>query len=184
MIRCHVEHRSEVQGRKLVGYASVYDQVTRIGRSYEVIAPTAFRSVLAKDPDVRVLFNHEEGQLLGRTSSGTARLWSDSVGLGYEVELPDTTLGRDVRVLAERGDLTGSSFGFLPGADELALADDGLQVRTHTDIRELRDVSPVTFPAYEGASVELRSLTIVRPDLGLRNKARLIRARHTMEVTR
>lgn len=182
MDRLHVQYRAEVEGRKLHGYASVFDQATRIGRSYEVIAPTAFRSVLKRDPDVRALWNHDENHLLGRTSSGTVRLWTDSVGLGYEVDLPDTQLGHDVRELARRGDITGSSFGFIPGEDEIAHAADGLQVRTHTDIRELRDVSPVTFPAYEGASVELRSLTIVQPNVRLLNHARLIRARHTKET--
>lgn len=178
--RLHVEYRSVVTGRKLEGYASVFDQVTKLSRSYEVIAPGAFDAVLDRNPDVRALFNHNEDYLLGRTASGTLRLYTDSTGLGYELDLPNTQLGNDVRELAERGDLTGASFGFIPGEDEWATAQDGLQVRTHTQIRELRDIAPVTFPAYEGATVALRSLTLARPNTALRNKSRLIRARQTI----
>ena len=56
---------------------------------------------------MRALFNHERGALLGRTCSGTLRLSEDGTGLRYEIDLPDTTVGRDVAALLERGDLTG-----------------------------------------------------------------------------
>lgn len=178
MQRLYVETRSVITGNKLEGYASVFDQATLLRSGYEVIARGAFDDVLRGNPDVRALFNHEESQLLGRTSSGTLRVYTDSRGLGYELELPNTQVGRDVRELAERGDLSGSSFAFAPGLDSWARAQDGKPVRTHTKIRELRDVSPVTFPAYEGTSVELRSLQISPVDHRRENLSRLIRARH------
>ena len=37
----------------------------------------------------------------------------DSNGLAFELSVPDTSAGRDVLALAERGDLGGMSFGFL-----------------------------------------------------------------------
>ena len=181
-VRVHVETRSELQGNRLTGYAAVYDQATKLASSYEALAAGAFDQVLERGDDVRALFEHNPGSLLGRTSSGTLRLWSDSQGLGFELDLPRTSLGNDVRELAERGDLTGASVGFVPEHDRRDLTADGLTLRTHTSVKMLRDVSPVTFPQYEGTSVMLRSLELATVDHGMRNRARLIRARHTIRI--
>jgi Escherichia/Staphylococcus phage prohead protease len=135
---------------------------------------TAFDRALAdKTTDVRALFNHDPSMLLGRESSGTLKLSVDSEGLPFEVDLPNTSVGRDVRELAERGDLTGASFGFIPGEDEWSRTKDGRQLRTHMSVARLVDVSVVTFPAYQGAGVMLRSLTAV-PESG---RSQLVRAR-------
>lgn len=167
--------RAEVVGRKLSGHASVFDQAADVGGHMESIAPTAFKRVL-DDPatDVRALWNHNPDHLLGRQASGTLRLGTDSQGLEFEVDLPDTTLGRDVQVLAERGDITGASFAFIPDEDEWSTRD-GVRMRTHTSVGRLLDVSPVTWPAYEGAEVALRSFPVGRP---ASVRSRLIRARH------
>lgn len=172
--RFSVECRSEVAGRKLTGYASVFNQAADLGNHFEVIGPTAFRSALA-DPttDVRALFNHDANMLLGRQSSGSLRLSTDSAGLHYEVDLPDTSLGRDVAALAERGDITGASFAFVPDQDEWSQRGVA-RVRTHTSVGRLVDVSPVTFPAYDGASTTLRSMDF---EIGTRRASQLVRAR-------
>jgi HK97 family phage prohead protease len=172
--RFAVETRSEIKGNQLRGYASVFDQYADLGNHLESIAPPAFKRAL-DDPstDVRALFNHDPSMLLGRQASGTLRIGTDSHGMEYEVDLPDTSLGRDVRALAERGDLSGSSFAFVPDEDEWSTRS-GRRVRTHTSVGRLVDVSPVTFPAYDGATVALRSFHFDQPS----GRSRLIRARH------
>jgi HK97 family phage prohead protease len=143
---------------KLGGYAAVFDQTTDLGwEGKERIGRRAFDATL-KDPatDVRALHNHDPQYLLGRQKSGTLRLSVDSRGLEYEIDLPDVEYARTVRVLAERGDLDGASFAFVPGDYEW---DDDHETRTHTSVARLVDVAPVTFPAYAGASTEARSLT-------------------------
>jgi HK97 family phage prohead protease len=45
--------------------------------------------------------------------------------LKVDIELPDTTVGRDVAVLVERGDLDGMSFGFRTVTDEWHTEDVG-----------------------------------------------------------
>lgn len=172
--RFAVECRSEVKGNLLIGYASVFDQAADLGNHFEVMGQQAFRSALA-DPvtDVRALFNHDPSLLLGRQASGTLRLGTDTHGLSYEVDLPDTTLGRDVRALAERGDITGASFAFVPGEDEWSTRGSS-RVRTHTSVARLVDVSPVTFPAYEGASTALRAMNFGPAN---RRRSQLVRAR-------
>jgi HK97 family phage prohead protease len=154
-----VKLRSEVKGNTLYGHAAVFDQETFIpGEGWEVMTRSAFDEVLDReDTDVRALFNHDMSMLLGRQSSGTLRLSVDSEGLPFEVDLPDTQLGRDVRVLLERGDLDGASFAWMPGESELRTRQAGGQVRAHTRVSRLVDVSVVTLPAYAGAGAALRS---------------------------
>lgn len=176
------EMRSEIKGNTLFGYASVFNQDTLIGGTYyERIAPGAFDNVLA-DPasDIRALYNHDPAMLLGRQSAGTLRLWTDSTGLGFEVDLPDTTVGRDVRTLAERGDLTGASFHFVPDKTDYALAPDGKQIRTRVTMKRVAEVSVVSFPYYEGTKVQLRAEDQADEDFVLKNKSALIKARHSI----
>lgn len=184
LTRFRVELRSELKkGRILEGHASVFGQGAELPGHIEMIAPTAFKRALS-DPrtDVRALFNHDPSQLLGRQSSGTLRISTDSQGLPFEIDLPDTTVGRDVQVLAERRDITGASFGFIPDEDEWDTVQ-GRRVRTHTSVGALVDVSPVTFPAYEGAGVALRSIDLSRLTIVTRREQLLrARARHLRRV--
>lgn len=172
MIRYQVRMEAEIKGRTLHGHAAVFGEQTfkTESRRAEMIASTAFDRVL-KDPatDVVGLLNHDPNMILGRQQSGTLRIGTDSEGLAFELDLPDTTVGNDVRELAERGDLSGASFGFLPDAFEFR---GGAQV--HTSVKFLRDIGPVTFPAYEGADTAVRSEFEQEPN----HRSQLIRVRH------
>jgi HK97 family phage prohead protease len=167
-----LEFRADGNTGKLGGYAAVFDQTTDLGFfGKERLSRSAFDAVLKlKDTDVRSLWNHNPQYLLGRQSTGTLRLSVDSTGLEYEVDLPDTQYARDVRALAERGDLDGASFSFIPGEWEW---DDRTETRTHTSVATLVDVAPVTFPAYSGASTEARSLD----SAAILQRSQLVRAR-------
>lgn len=174
MNRLLAEFRAEIQGNTLIGHASVFGQLAPINGGYEQMAPTAFdRALEAPETDVRALVNHNPTMVLGRQSAGTLRLSTDKEGLRFEVDLPDTSYAHDLRELISRGDVTGASFGFIPGEDSVGRAPDGKQVRTHTSVARLLDVSPVTWPAYEGATVALRH--IIFPGRTAREQA--IRAR-------
>jgi HK97 family phage prohead protease len=164
------EFRTVKSGKatKLVGYAAVFNCDSEdLGGFIERIAPGAFTDVLASNPDTRCLFNHDPNSLLGRTKSGTLVLSQDSTGLSYSCDVADTQCGRDVLTLAERGDLTQSSFAFrvdpAPGSQKWFDAA-GKETDMWSGVRrviyriaELADVSPVTTPAYPDASVSARS---------------------------
>jgi uncharacterized protein len=157
-VRFEAEFRSEVQGDRLSGHAAVFNRHAEIAGGYEAIAPTAFDEVLRSDPDVVAVINHDLGLVLDRTRTGTLKLAADSDGLAFEAKIPDTSYGRDLREQLAAGLMTGCSFGFIPGQDEVSRARDGRQLRTHTSIRRLVDVSVVTMPAYDGTDVRLRSI--------------------------
>lgn len=150
--RAAAETRAE--GRKLVGYAAVFDQETRIADFNEVIRRGAFSGSLADGKDKLALVDHDSGKVLARTKSGTLRLHEDERGLKFEIDLPETSLGRDILALACRGDLGGASFAFtVPDGGE-AWNGDRRELRSLT----VHEVSVVqSFPAYSGTSVSARS---------------------------
>ncbi len=152
-----VELREEGDTLTAIGYAAIFDRLSgNLGGFLERIEPGTFRSTL-KQADVTALFNHDPNHLLGRSSAGTLRLAEDDKGLRYEVDLPYTSLGRDVAELLRRRDLIGSSFGFRTISDEWGETEDGYPLRTLSEVA-LRDVGPVVYPAYSDTEASLRSL--------------------------
>lgn len=151
-------------GMRIAGEAVVFGQQAYVGDSfsgidYEVIDAGAFDEVLADAAlDVRLLYGHESTRLLGRSTSGTLRLVKTATGLSFEADLPDTSDGRDVYELIRRGDLTGCSFGFIPGEFEHLEDETGADVTVHTRIAEIWELTLTCFPVYQGTSVKLRSV--------------------------
>jgi len=136
----------------LTGHAAVFGSESGdLGGFREVIQRGAFRKVLKRDNlDVAALFNHDQNLILGRTTNGSLTLREDPRGLVYEVNVADTSYGRDLKVLLERGDVSQSSFAFRVRAEGQTWTDapDGTMIRTITEFDDLLDVSPVVFPAY------------------------------------
>lgn len=153
-----VELRAADDGAPVAfGYAAVFNRRSLdLGGFTEVIDRNAFAKTVT-EADVVGLWNHDEGRLLGRVSSGTLRLSTDDRGLAYEIDLPDTADGRDVAVLLGRGDVRGSSFGFRVIRDEWHQDDQGAVTRTLLEVA-LIDVSPVARPAYPDTDAAVRSL--------------------------
>jgi hypothetical protein len=155
-----VELRAAAEGSSspgtLHGYAAVYNRYSEdLGMFREKIAPGAFDQAAARC-DVRALVNHDVNLLLGRTSAGTLRLIPDAAGLRVEVDLPDTTAGRDVAESVRRRDLVGQSFSFTILEDSWEFSGD-VPIRTLEQIDELFDIGPVTFPAYTDTSAAVRA---------------------------
>jgi len=149
--------KSESGAAKLFGYALRFDSVYDMWEHTEEVAKGAFANTDMSD--IRVLFNHDNNQILGRTKAGTARTGIDANGLWYEVDLPNSPAGENVRVAVERGDIDQSSWGFIlrTNGDKWERRDGKLH-RVLTDVEEIFDVSPVTFPANPDTTVAKRSL--------------------------
>lgn len=163
--RSEVEFRASKDGSgpgTLFGYAAKYNKLSRnLGGFVERIAPGAFDKCLADGVRIMARYNHEV--LLGTTDAGTLRVWSDDEGLPYELDLPDTTAGRDLAVMSERRDVRFSSFAFhvAPGGDEWGFTEQDFPLRTLTGV-QLVDVAPVDDPAYLDTESGLRSLAEAR----------------------
>lgn len=148
------EMRAGDSGQVLAGYAAIFNSDADIGGWWiERIAPGAFAEAIGKD--VRALVDHDHGRVIGRTVAGTLRLGEDSRGLSVEIDLPDTTDGRDVGTLVQRGDLSGMSFGFVVTKQSWDETVDP-PIRTIEKV-DLHEVSVVAFPAYDATEIALRS---------------------------
>ena len=163
--KLNVEERADGMGPKITGYAAVFDKWSEdLGGFREKIRAGAFKKAIGKS-DVRGLFNHDSNYVLGRQSNGTLTIKEDKNGLWMEIDPPDTQIIRDL-VLApiKRGDIKEQSFAFViaEGGDEWknlrGEKPDEPATRTITEVDELFDVSPVTYPAYPDTSVALRSM--------------------------
>lgn len=163
--KLNVEERADGMGPKITGYAAVFDKWSEdLGGFKEKIRAGAFKKAIGKS-DVRGLFNHDSNFVLGRQSNNTLTIKEDKNGLWMEIDPPDTQIIRDL-VLApiKRGDIKEQSFAFViaEGGDEWknirGEKPDELATRTITEVDELFDVSPVTYPAYPDTSVALRSM--------------------------
>lgn len=153
------QFENDAENRRISGYAALYSTRSQYIGFYEIIAPGAFDNAIAKS-DVRCLFNHDPNLILGRTKSGTLRIKSDDKGLYYEVDVPDTPFGESVFNAIKRGDVSQSSFGFFVDEDrwfEERIDGKNCLVREILKIKELFDVSPVTYPAYHETSVSTRA---------------------------
>lgn len=151
----NIESRLDTKEGKdvVIGHAAVFNSLSEdLGGFREKIQPGAFDDVLGND--VRAYFNHDPNYLLGRTEAGTLRLSVDETGLRYELDVPDTTAGRDLKENMRLGNITQSSFAFTIGKDGDAWerAENGADIRTIKKVKRLYDVSPVSLPAYPSAN--------------------------------
>ena len=156
----------EAGTRTVEGHAAVFNERTLIGSRrfgfVEQIARGAFDDVLGDD--VRYLENHG-GMPFARTKSGTLRLSINDRGLFQSADFDTRNQqAMDHFSAIDRGDMDQMSFAFTILDDDVRqLPEDdpdfpGMVERTINKIGRLYDVSGVTYPAYEGADIGVRSL--------------------------
>jgi HK97 family phage prohead protease len=160
-----IEVREEGDGMTFTGYAAVFDSPSEPLPFIETIQRGAFKKSLRLRNDIKFLWNHDAGEILGSTRAKTLRLYEDERGLRVEGLLPNTSRGRDVAELLRRGDIDSMSFGFSVIRDDWS--SDGSQ-RTLKDVR-LHEVSLVAWPAYTATAgtVAVRGLDKVAERSGI-----------------
>ena len=127
----------------------------RFGKFVERIKAGAFGRALKKNPNVRILLNHNWDRDLGGTDSNL-KLEEDSIGLHARAVIHDHEVAEDAR----SGNLVGWSFGFCDTEDGVTITEeDGLPVRNVRDL-ELFEVSLLNrkaIPAYDGTLITVRA---------------------------
>ena len=160
------ELRADDVGHKLAGYAAVFGvEAIILGAWREEVAPGAYAKTIFEH-DIRALWNHDPNIVLGRNRAGTLRLFEDGRGLNTEIDPPDNEWGRPVFDAVARGDVTGMSISFLAVKQEWQRPPEGSRELPKRVVREakLYDVSPVTFPAFESATIGVRSAELGLPE--------------------
>lgn len=149
------------------------------------VLPGTFSASLGRGDDIRALFDHDPGKILGRRSAGTLRIEDSDRGLRVQIVPPDTTVGRDVIESIRRRDLTGMSIGFIVPEDGSEMLDeevDGKEVAVREISRmDLLEVSIVTWPVFPDTNVELNSLKMLREHQHERYRLRLARNAETVK---
>lgn len=157
-IRSTTEDESDYMSFR--GYAAVFNSPSQPLPFTETVLPGAFSKTLNSRNNIRMYLNHDSSMLLATTRAGTLRLQEDSKGLLVDADLPPTTVGRDLSILMQRGDVDSMSFGFSVPRGGDKYSDDG----SKRELKEVRlyEVSVVTgFPAYEATSASVRSVDIL-----------------------
>lgn len=154
-VACDLSIRAEGDGRTISGLVVPFGEPARVrdagGPPYvEVFQRGAFTKTLAeRRSPVKLLSQHDATRPIGVA----ALLEERDGGLFGEFRVSDTRHGNDQLALARDGALDSFSVGFAPVQH---VKRDGATVRTEV---KLREVSLVTFPAYESALVTgVRSL--------------------------
>lgn len=173
---------------QIAGYAAVYGRESvDLGGFVEIIEPGFFSGVLAGD--TRSLWNHNSDMPLGRTINGTLELRDDELGLHTVTTPPETSWGRDALISIGRGDVSQMSFAFTvgEGGERWYQREDGKVIRRLLagGCRELYDISPVTYPAYEATRVSVRAkdkaIELGQADQGKQNADSSAEARAELE---
>jgi len=155
------EIRETGEGMHFEGYAAVFNSPSEPLPFIERIAPGAFKRSIEARNDIKLLWNHDTGAVLGSTRAGTLRMYEDDRGLKVSAMLPNTSLGRDAAELLKRGDVDSMSFGFSVPQGGDSWSADGSE-RTLKSVR-LHEVSIVSFPAYSGTAgtTTVRGLDVI-----------------------
>ena len=147
---------------EIEGYVNAVERksrplMSRMGQFIERICKGAFKRALARNDDVKLLLNHDEGRVLGGTKEGNLVLEEDNIGLHARATINDAEVAQKAR----NGDLVGWSFGFNDVKDGVIQKrdEDGFPLRDVKDL-DLQEVSILDrskTPAYDGTLVAVRS---------------------------
>lgn len=151
--------RQEGEDRYIEGYFVRFGDVYDMGYGItESIAPGAFDEVLASGADIRALINHDSTLVLGRTKAGTAEFRADAVGVYGRVKInPNDQDAVNALARVERGDVDQASFGFRDWEETRTVDQQTGKVHyTLTKIKDLREFTVCTFPAYQATSLSAR----------------------------
>lgn len=143
------EIREDGDGIRIEGYAALFDSRSEnLGGFTETIERGAFRKSLDSRNNVMFYFNHDSSMVLASKRAGTLRLEEDERGLKVSADIAPTSYGRDAKILVERGDVTGFSFGFSMPSD--GRGDEWNPEGTERILKSVRlfEVSLVGSPAY------------------------------------
>lgn len=168
MIRCHCQSKLKIraepaeneQAKKYIeGYFIVFNQETELWDGFfEKISPDAFDIA---EGDIRCLYNHDNGAILGRTGNGTFTLKKDERGIWGRVEVNENdpeAIAAYARV--QRGDIYGCSFGFSTPIDGEIYEERDSEIHSTVVKGILHEMSVCVFPAYEQTDISARSVMI------------------------
>jgi HK97 family phage prohead protease len=168
---CEVRTKEdEEKGNILEGVPIVFNQRTDLGWFDEIIEPEALDKADMKD--VRFLVNHDTNSIpfarsRNNNKNSTMQLNTEKDGLHIRValDIENNPRAQELYSAVNRGDMDQMSFMFRVDGEKWENLDSDHPTRHITSISKIYEVSAVTFPAYEGTSINARSTDDVRASL-------------------
>ena len=156
------------EARTIRGFAVVFESEAPadwLGEGWsEKIARDAFSDV--DFSRTKILFGHNTSLPLGKNGVN-ARIEADSTGIFCEVDLLDTSIGRDTYTNVKAGVIDGMSFAATPNRWSF---DEENKVLTWEKFEDLQEVSFVSFPFYEQTTAIAKELDPIKKELELKQK--------------
>jgi HK97 family phage prohead protease len=142
------------EGLTVRGYAAVYDVLSHdLGGFRTKIDSHALDEVLAAEPDVHFVWDHDTRYVGARTTNGTLDLSSDDHGLFIEARVGNYSWAKDLRVGLERGDLDQGSVAIGIAEDHWEIDDSDEIIRTVMKADGLYDVTVTAQGAFPQTSL-------------------------------
>lgn len=143
----------------LIGYACVWDAISSDRGGYKVRLRPGSASFA---PLTHALYHHDYRDLLGSTANGSLRLSSDATGVRCEIDLPDTSAGRDVGVLVRDGYVAGMSF-YMASIERSRETTEAGQAILDVEAFTLDEVTITAIPAFKETTITVQPTTTPAP---------------------
>lgn len=158
-----IEREDGRTDRYLSGYAVVFEQYSKpiYDEWVEIISRGAFANTDMSDVVMVIDHARDVQSILARSRNGEGSLsiTIDEHGVAFRFLVPDTTAGRDLVVLVERGDIKECSFAFWVKEDrwsyDMMVEGKAYDVRRIEQVAKLADLSIVVNGQYPQTSVEV-----------------------------
>ena len=149
------------------GYGAVFEAYSKPiwGEWVEIISRSAFEGCDMSDVVMVADHARDVSSVLARSRSGegTLEITVDEQGVAFRFEVPDTTKGRDLVALIERGDISECSFAFYVAEDtwtyDVDFGGRTYDVRRIDKVAKLVDLSIVVSGQYGQTSVSVEERT-------------------------
>lgn len=162
-LELRVAEQGEEKNYVVDGYATTFDEPYELYRDGKYIVMEKVDRHAFEDTymdDVIFQYNHS-GMVYARTRNKTLRLEENDHGLKVTADLGSTEASRGVWDAIDKGLIDRMSFAFTVTGDSYEEEEqengDIILTRTIKKIGRLYDVSAVSFPANEGASISART---------------------------
>ena len=143
----------EAWNRTLTGYALVWNVLSSDRGGYFVRLQPNSATFASR---VMAFWNHDSRDTIGSTASGTLRLLPDQYGVKVEIDLPDTTAGRDLATLIGRGDIGGMSFGMTDSPEGKKTVEGGRTILNASKYT-VDEVTVTAIPAFTETTIAIKT---------------------------
>lgn len=144
-----------VEGKRptLSGYALVWNTTSTDRGGYFVRLRPG--SATFTTPTLAV-YHHEVRDVIGNTENDTLRLTPDDYGVKFEIDLPDTQVGRDVHTLVRDKYVRGMSFAMTTKPKGRATRENGRDI-FDAEAYTVDEISVTPTPAFITATVDVKA---------------------------